>query len=66
VSANSISLSYLPRPDGKVLTDSAEVLVQVGKYAAVPLTVGGPKDEGTLFSFFQTNLSDTLAVVDHL
>ncbi|KAM0433387.1 hypothetical protein ACHAPT_004264 [Fusarium lateritium] len=66
ISYNSIALSYLPRPDGEVLTDSAEVIVQSGKYAAVPLIIGGQEDEGTLFSFTQNNLSDTSALVDYL
>ncbi|RSL59433.1 hypothetical protein CEP53_005813 [Fusarium sp. AF-6] len=66
ISYNSIALSYLPRPDGEVLSDSAEVIVQSGKYAAVPLIIGGQEDEGTLFSFAQSNLSDTSAIVEYL
>ncbi|KAH7235139.1 Alpha/Beta hydrolase protein [Fusarium solani] len=66
ISYNSIALSYLPRPDGEVLTDSAEVIVQSGSYAAVPLIIGGQEDEGTLFSFTQSNLSDTSALVEYL
>ena len=64
-SYNSIALSYLPRPDGNVVVDSGEVLVQTSKYAAVPMLVGDQEDEGTIFSFFQTNLSDTNALVDY-
>ncbi|KAI8665975.1 Carboxylic ester hydrolase [Fusarium keratoplasticum] len=66
ISYNSIALSYLPRPDGEVLNDSAEVIVQSGNYAAVPLIIGGQEDEGTLFSFAQSNLSDTSAIVEYL
>jgi carboxylesterase type B len=65
-SYNSMALSYLPRPDGKVLVDSPEVLVQSGKYAAVPLIIGDQEDEGTLFSFPQTNVSDTASLVEYL
>ncbi|RSL69706.1 hypothetical protein CEP54_002161 [Fusarium duplospermum] len=66
ISYNSIALSYLPRPDGEILTDSAEVIVQSGKYTAVPLIIGGQEDEGTLFSFTQSNLSNTSSLVDYL
>ena len=64
-SYNSIALSYLPRPDGQVVADSGEVLIKTGKYAAVPMIVGDQEDEVTLFSLFQTNLSDTNALVDY-
>ena len=66
LSYNGIALSYIPRPDGKVMVDSPEVLVQLGKYAAVPLIIGGQEDEGTLFSFPQTNVSDTSSLVEYL
>ena len=65
-SYHSMALSYLPRPDGEVLVDSPEVLVQSGKYAAVPLIIGDQEDEGTLFSFLQTNVSDTATLVEYL
>jgi carboxylesterase type B len=64
-SYNSIALSYLPRPDGKVLVDSPEVFVQSGKYAAIPLIIGDQEDEGTLFSFPQTNVSNTPSLVEY-
>ncbi|KAN0075057.1 Alpha/Beta hydrolase fold [Elaphomyces granulatus] len=64
-SSNSLA-SYLPRPDGKVLVDSPEVLVQSGKYAAVPLIIGDQEDEGTIFSFPQTNVSNTPSLVEYL
>jgi carboxylesterase type B len=67
LSYSSVALSYLPRPDGKVLTKSPDVLVQEGKYAAVPMIIGDQEDEGTLFSLFQSNTtsSDKL-IVDYL
>lgn len=37
---SSVALSYLPRPDGVVLTESAEILAQNGQYAKVPFIVG--------------------------
>jgi carboxylesterase type B len=66
LSYSSISLPYLPRPDGIVMEASPENLTISGRYAAVPLIIGGQEDEGTLFSLSQTNLSSTAAVVDYL
>jgi triacylglycerol lipase len=57
LSYSSIALNYLPRPDGKVLTQSPEVLAASGKYAKVPFIIGNQEDEGTLFSLFQSNIS---------
>lgn len=62
---NSLALSYLPRPDGRVLTDSADVLARDGKFHAVPIIAGSQEDEGTLFAQVQTNLTDTDALVDY-
>jgi acetylcholinesterase len=55
----SVALSYLPRPDGKVLPDSPEVLVANKQYAPVPFIIGDQEDEGTLFALPQTNLTTT-------
>lgn len=66
LSYQSVALSYLPRPDGKVLTQSPEVLLQTGKYAAVPVIIGDQEDEGTLFSIFQSNLSTVDDIIDYL
>ncbi|KAL1405649.1 hypothetical protein Q8F55_009288 [Vanrija albida] len=55
LSYSSIALSYLPRPDGKVLTTSTDVLAKQNKYAAVPMINGNQVDEGTFFSLFQAN-----------
>lgn len=63
---NSVAESYLPRPDGTVLTESPEQLVIQGKYASVPFIVGDQEDEGTVFSLFQTNLTTTDHIVDYL
>jgi carboxylesterase type B len=62
---NSIALSYLPRPDEKVLPDSPEVLAQSGKYTQVPFLIGDQEDEGTLFSLFQTNITNTDQLVNY-
>ncbi|PLB48540.1 cholinesterase [Aspergillus steynii IBT 23096] len=59
LSYHSVALSYLPRPDGKVLTDSPDVLSKQGKYAKVPFIIGDQEDEGTLFALFQSNITTT-------
>ncbi|KAH8696656.1 Alpha/Beta hydrolase protein [Talaromyces proteolyticus] len=66
LSYTSVSLSYLPRPDGTVLTDSPEVLGQEGKFARVPVIIGDQEDEGTLFALFQSNITTTDELVDYL
>lgn len=50
---SSLAFNFAPRPDGKVLTASPEVLAQTGKYAKVPLIIGNQENEGTVFSLFQ-------------
>ncbi|KAH8901946.1 alpha/beta-hydrolase [Coniochaeta sp. PMI_546] len=66
LSYNSVALSYLPRPDGSAITESPDVLVLSGKYAAVPMIIGDQEDEGTLFSLFQSNTTTTSALIDYL
>jgi carboxylesterase type B len=65
VGYNSIALSYLPRPDGKALPESPELLAQAGRYTQVPFLIGDQEDEGTLFSLFQTNITNTDQLVDY-
>ncbi|RDL42381.1 Carboxylic ester hydrolase [Venustampulla echinocandica] len=66
LSYNSVALSYLPRPDGSVLTASPDVLVSQGKWAKVPFIVGDQEDEGTLFALFQPNITTKPQVVEYL
>ncbi|KAJ5768775.1 secreted lipase [Penicillium odoratum] len=66
LSYNSIALSYLPRPDGTVLTESPEILVESGKYASVPFIIGDQEDEGTIFALFQSNITTETEIVDYL
>ena len=61
----SVALSYLPRPDGKALTESPELLVQQGKYAPVPFIIGDQQDEGTIFALFQSNITTTSQLVEY-
>lgn len=63
---NSVAESYLPRPDGTILTQSPDQLVVQGKYAAVPFIVGDQEDEGTIFALYQNNLTTTEHIVDYL
>ncbi|PKK48648.1 hypothetical protein CI102_6577 [Trichoderma harzianum] len=65
-SYNSLGLSYLPRPDGVVLQDSPDALLEQGKYYPVPMIVGDQEDEGTLFSVFQNNVTSTSSLVGWL
>ena len=62
---NSVALSYLPRPDGVILTNSPDILNIEGKYAKVPFIIGDQEDEGTLFSLAQTNITTTARLVDY-
>lgn len=66
MSFDSVALSYLPRPDGKILTRSPEILTATGKFAKVPFIVGDQEDEGTLFALFQNNLSTTADIESYL
>ncbi|OTB04247.1 hypothetical protein M426DRAFT_23113 [Hypoxylon sp. CI-4A] len=66
LSYTSVSLSYLPRPDGVILPDSPDVLALGGQYAAVPMIIGDQEDEGTLFSLFQPNITTVDEVIDYV
>ncbi|EAU29342.1 cholinesterase [Aspergillus terreus NIH2624] len=65
LSYHSVALSYLPRPDGKVLTQSPDLVGKAGKYAPVPFIIGDQEDEGTLFALFQSNITTTTDIVDY-
>lgn len=65
-SYNSLALSYLPRPDGTVLTDSPHVLALNGQYTAVPMIIGDQEDEGTLFAILTSNVTSTDRIVQYL
>ncbi|KAJ6444959.1 cholinesterase-like protein [Purpureocillium lavendulum] len=66
LSYSSLALSYLPRPDGRVLTHSPDVLADKGKYHAVPVIIGDQEDEGTLFSFAQRDVNNSERLIDYL
>lgn len=66
LSYSTVSLSYLPRPDGKALTASPDALIASGKYAKVPFIVGDQEDEGTLFGLFTPNLTTKADVTEYL
>ncbi|KDN61296.1 putative carboxylesterase [Colletotrichum sublineola] len=66
LSYNSLALSYLPRPDGKTLTVSPDILAKNGQYAAVPMIIGDQEDEGTLFGLFQANVTTNDRLVTYL
>ena len=66
LSYNSLALSYLPRPDGTVLTDSPDRLFEQNKYAAVPMIIGDMEDEGTLFGLLQSEVNTKEKLVTYL
>ncbi|GAO16369.1 uncharacterized protein UV8b_00274 [Ustilaginoidea virens] len=66
LSYSSLALSYLPRPDGRTITQSPEKLIRAEQYAAVPMIVGNQEDEGTLFALFQPNVTTSEDLVDYL
>ena len=65
-SYSSLDLSYLPRPDGTVLSESPDLLVQQGKYAKIPFIIGDQEDEGTIFALLQGNISTTQQLHNYL
>ncbi|KAL7916605.1 Alpha/Beta hydrolase protein [Trichoderma velutinum] len=65
-SYSSLALSYLPRPDGRVLTDSPDALQRAGKFHKVPVILGTQEDEGSLFSLTQRDMGSTEKIVDYL
>ena len=66
LSYHSVALQYLPRPDGKTLPMSPDMLVVTNQYAAVPMIIGDQEDEGTLFALFQPNITSTSKLVGYL
>ncbi|PGH06024.1 triacylglycerol lipase [Blastomyces parvus] len=66
LSYSSIALSYLPRPDGTVLTKSPDDLLLEGKVAKVPFIIGSQEDEGTLFALFQSNITTKAQLATYL
>lgn len=66
LSYSTVSLSYLPRPDGTALSLSPDLLVAANKYAKVPYIIGDQEDEGTLFGIFTSNLTTTADVATYL
>ncbi|KAM0247229.1 hypothetical protein ACHAQJ_009937 [Trichoderma viride] len=65
LSYTSNALSFVPRPDGKVLPGNAVELVATGRYHAVPFIIGAQEDEGTLFALFQESLQTDEDIVDY-
>ncbi|ORY76324.1 lipase [Protomyces lactucae-debilis] len=63
---SSVALSYLPRPDGAILTASPAILLALGRYAKVPLIIGDQEDEGTIFSLVQKNITTSEEISDYL
>ena len=64
----SVDLSYLPRPDpgNNFFSVSPEIALQKGAYAKVPVIIGDQKDEGTLFSLTQANITTNAELIQYL
>lgn len=62
---HSLAMSYLPRPDGKILTKSPEKLVKENRYASVPFIVGDQEDEETLFALPLSNITTIQKIVQY-
>ncbi|BFZ53372.1 hypothetical protein PYCC9005_000395 [Savitreella phatthalungensis] len=62
----SVALSYLPRPDGRVLVQSPGSQAQSGGIVKVPMIITDCEDEGTLFSLVQSNLTTTDDLVTYI
>ncbi|PHH88827.1 hypothetical protein CDD83_6996 [Cordyceps sp. RAO-2017] len=65
-SYSSVALSYLPRPDGRVLEDSPERMLAAGRFHPAPLIIGNQEDEGTMVALFQTNLTTAADLAAYL
>ncbi|UNI24759.1 hypothetical protein JDV02_010483 [Purpureocillium takamizusanense] len=63
---NSVALSYLPRPDGVLIPDSPDVMVEQGRLHAIPFILGDQEDEGTILSLAQTNVTTVDDMTDYL
>lgn len=65
ITYQALALSYLPRPDGKALADSPDILIKNGQFHGVPMIMGNVEDEGTLFSYAQKDMGTTEKLVDY-
>lgn len=53
LSLSTLSLPYVPRPDGSALPNNSYNMLRSGQYLAVPTILGAMEDEGTLFSLLR-------------
>ncbi|OAA71676.1 Carboxylesterase, type B [Akanthomyces lecanii RCEF 1005] len=65
-SINHLQWSHIPRPDGKVLVESPDVMAAKGNFHAVPLIIGNQEDEGSVFAIITPNLTSTDRIVNYL
>ncbi|KAJ6543601.1 sterol esterase, partial [Mycena vulgaris] len=57
LSFSSLRLVWEPRVDGDVVVQNPLVAVTKGLYAKIPIMTGDSDDEGTIFSFSNTNIT---------
>ncbi|KAI0754515.1 carotenoid ester lipase precursor [Daedaleopsis nitida] len=65
-SFRALRLTWLPRMDGKFLTDWPQKLVQKGQVAKIPFVNGDCDDEGTLFSLSLRNITTDHALEGYM
>lgn len=65
-SYRSLSLIWLPRVDGSLLTADPQALVAQGSVARIPIVNGNNDDEGTLFSLGNLNITTEDELKDYI
>ncbi|KAF8151883.1 sterol esterase [Mycena galopus ATCC 62051] len=65
-SYSSLSLVWQPRVDGDIIVRNPVQSVAQGAFAKIPLLSGDCDDEGTLFSFSNTNVTTDADFVDYV
>jgi carboxylesterase type B len=63
---NKVVLKFLPRPDGRVLVKSPDVMAKQGHFHQTPIIIGNQEDEGTVFSILLPKLSTTERIVNYV
>ncbi|KAK3191602.1 hypothetical protein K4F52_002417 [Lecanicillium sp. MT-2017a] len=64
VALNKLTLTFVPRPDGRVLVDSPDAMAKQGQFYQTPIIIGNQEDEGTVFSIVLPKLRTTERIVN--
>ncbi|KAJ7201170.1 sterol esterase [Mycena pura] len=65
-SFQSLNLVWRPRVDGEVIVHNPLVSVSKGLFAKIPIISGDADDEGTLFSFSNSNITTNDEFMDYI